>query len=117
MSRSVFGSWARMAVLFIAILSTSREFVQCQRLTGIYVDNGMGQTVAHRVNSRRETRNIARDILDMLQLPSAVPARAASYSNDSMKTEDSAARYIHDVYKYSLNQHEGRSMRKNYNNL
>ncbi|XP_001603269.2 bone morphogenetic protein 7 [Nasonia vitripennis] len=103
MSRAVLGGRACVLVLFVAVLSSTEQIGQCQRLTGIYVDNGMGQTVAHRVSSRRETRDIARDILDMLRLP-AVPARAARFRNDSIESSGPASRYIQDVYRYTLNQ-------------
>ena len=76
--------------------------ILCERLSGIYVDNGYDQTIVHRVITQREKREVEHEILNLLGLPE----RPKSLHSKVPQVKRSAPKFLIDIYKNALNEEE-----------
>lgn len=72
-----------------------------ERMTGLYVDNGLDQTVMHRVVSQTEKREVEHEILNLLGLPE----RPRTIRRPS-QVKRSAPKFLLDIYQNALAEHE-----------
>nr|BBD17787.1 glass bottom boat [Athalia rosae] len=72
------------------------------RLSGLYVDNGLDQTVIHRVVTQRERREVEHEILNLLGLPD----RPRGIAGHPPQVKRSAPKFLLDIYRNTLG--EGR---------
>lgn len=70
---------------------------QCSAsLSGFYVDNGLDQTVMHRMLSPKDAEHVEHEILELLGLPDRPPRRKHGIHPSIRK---SAPKFLLDVYK------------------
>lgn len=65
-------------------------------LSGFYVDNGLDQTVMHRMLSPKDAEHVEHEILELLGLPDRPPRRKHGIHPSMRK---SAPKFLLDVYK------------------
>lgn len=94
---------SRLLTLFALAFLEVQRAADGSRMSGLYLDNSLGQTVAHRVISLREKRDIARDILNFLELPmkTRIPA------NETPPVSGSALNFMYDVYRNAVGENKG----------
>lgn len=66
-------------------------------MSGFYVDNGLDQTVMHRMLSPNDAQHVEHEILELLGLPDRPPRRNKHGIHPSMRK--SAPKFLLDVYK------------------
>ena len=86
----------RLLLIAIAILQLHTS--SSERTSGLYVDNGMDQTVIHRVVSPEEKREVEHEILNLLGLPDRPPKHHSS----APQVKRSAPKFLLDIYKQAL---------------
>ncbi|XP_066601960.1 protein 60A-like [Prorops nasuta] len=97
-------------VLFNMLISHyGPTITRAERISGLYVDNGLDQTVVHRVVSQREKREVEHEILNLLGLPER--PRGASHkghgvNGDRPQVKRSAPKFLLDIYKNALEEDE-----------
>lgn len=85
-----------VAISFLSFLSRGN----CERLSGIYVDNGFDQTIVHRVITKQEKREVEHEILSLLGLPD----RPKNLHRGKVpQVKRSAPKFLLDIYKNALN--------------
>lgn len=80
-------------------------------LSGLYVDNGIDQTVIQRVMTLKEKQEIQEEILNLLGLPERPNVQKTSQPTVS----SSAPKFLLDVYKSLLNSPSARTTRSEFN--
>lgn len=81
------------------------------RLSGIYYDNGLDQTVIQKLLTKQEKREVEHEILNLLGLPSR-PRRRASL--DNVHLGSSAPKFLLDVYRSLLDHPGPRTVRSEF---
>lgn len=77
------------------------------RFSGIYYDNGVDQTVIQKLLTRQEKREVEREILNLLGLPSRPRPRRTS----NVDLGSSAPKFLLDIYKSLLDNPSSRAVR------
>lgn len=95
----------RVIVLFILLLAVS---CVCGRLSGIYLDNGLDQTVIQKLLTKQEKRHIEQEILNLLGLPNRPKPMMP------MHLDKSAPKFLLDVYQRLLDTDDDRLTRSEY---
>lgn len=78
--------------------------------SGLYIDNGIDQTVIQRFMTKQEKREVEHEILNLLGLPER-PKRVAN----TKTLGSSAPKFLLDVYKSLLDNPSSRSTRSEFN--
>lgn len=73
-----------------------------EKMSGVYVDNGLDQTVVHRVVSQREKRELEHEFLNLLGLPD----RPRNTIGRPPQVKRSAPKFLLDIYKNALGEDE-----------
>lgn len=95
----------------IACLCSSYIILMCNcRMSGLYIDNGVDQTIAQRFMTRQEKKEVEHEILSLLGLQYR-PHPAAN----SKTLGSSAPKFLLDVYKSLLDSPCSRSTRSEFN--
>lgn len=94
---------SRLLILFAIILFEAQRAANGSHMSGLYLDNSLGQTVAHRVISLKEKRDIARDIVNFLELPMKIRRPV----NETPQVRGSASNFIYDVYRNAVDENKG----------
>lgn len=81
-------------------------------LSGLYVDNGLDQTVIQRYLSQQEKKEVEHEILNLLGLPDRPKSKRFVNNN---KLDSSGSKFLLDVYKSLLDSPSGSN--KNQFNL
>ncbi|XP_053593820.1 protein 60A-like [Microplitis demolitor] len=89
-------------VVFVGVISEHVVPVTSSRISGLYVDNGLDQTVVHRVLTKREKRDVEHEILNLLGLPD----RPRSVIGKVPQVKRSAPKFLLDIYKNALGEDE-----------
>lgn len=97
-------------VIFGSVLFCALVVVQSS-LSGLYVDNGLDQTVIQRGMTHRERMLVEHEILDLLGLPNR-PRKTRN-----VPLNKSAPIFLLDVYKSLADEHDVRSTRSSEINL
>lgn len=97
-------------VIFGSVLFCALVVVQSS-LSGLYVDNGLDQTVIQRGMTHRERMLVEHEILDLLGLPNR-PKKTRN-----VPLNKSAPIFLLDVYKSLADEHDIRSTRSSEINL
>ncbi|KAG8291315.1 protein 60A [Homalodisca vitripennis] len=95
----------------ICQLSFSYVLLMCNcRMSGLYIDNGIDQTLVQRFMTRQEKREVENEILNLLGLQNR-PRPAAN----SKTLGSSAPKFLLDVYKSLLDSSVSRTTRSEFN--
>ena len=81
------------------------------RLSGIYYDNGLDQTVIQKLLTKQEKREVEHEILNLLGLPSR-PRRRENL--DRVHLGSSAPKFLLDVYRSLLDHPSQRTVRSEF---
>ncbi|XP_015607274.1 protein 60A [Cephus cinctus] len=100
-SYSTFTSWSPRLFL-VLLVGQLLTLTDGQRLSGLYVDNGLDQTVVHRVVTQREKREVEHEILNLLGLPD----RPRNTGGKVPQVKRSAPKFLLDIYKNTLGEDE-----------
>lgn len=96
-------------VLFCVLFLFSFTIIRA-RLSGLYIDNGVDQTLVQRVMTKQEKQDVEHEILNLLGLPNRPRPVANSKTLGS-----SAPKFLLDVYKSLLDNPSSRSTRSEFN--
>lgn len=102
MTRAALTVFVCAVVLFVITCDAS--------FSGLYIDNGLDQTVIQRFMTKQEKREVEHEILNLLGLPDR-PKRVAS----TKTLGSSAPKFLLDVYKSLLDNPSSRSTRSEFN--
>lgn len=92
----------RFCLLLLTLLLADIVNESEARLSGLYVDNGLDQTVIHRVVSQRERREVEHEILNLLGLPD----RPRGIAGHPPQVKRSAPKFLLDIYRNTLGEGE-----------
>lgn len=99
-----------MKCAIVVLLCLNYAFLLCDcRMSGLYIDNGVDQTLVQRFMTRQEKREVEHEILNLLGLQYR-PRPANSKTLGS-----SAPKFLLDVYKSLLDSPNSRSTRSEFN--
>lgn len=99
-----------MKCAIVVLLCFNYAFPLCNcRMSGLYIDNGVDQTIVQRFMTRQEKREVEHEILNLLGLQYR-PRPANSKTLGS-----SAPKFLLDVYKSLLDSPNSRSTRSEFN--
>lgn len=68
------------------------------RMSGLYVDNGLDQTIIHRLATQREKREVEHEILNLLGLPD----RPRNLAGHPPQVKRSAPKFLLDIYRNTI---------------
>ncbi|XP_029169043.1 protein 60A [Nylanderia fulva] len=89
-------------LLLLATILDDLGIGSAERMSGLYVDNGLDQTVVHRVVSQREKRELEHEFLNLLGLPD----RPRNVVGRPPQVKRSAPKFLLDIYKNTLGEDE-----------
>lgn len=92
-------SWNRYITGLVIFLTVS-SLAHLERLSGFYIDNGIDQTIAHKVVSAKQKREIKSELINMLKLPEK-PRRIV---RKALLVKRSAPKFLLNVYQSIFSQ-------------
>ncbi|XP_012272417.1 protein 60A [Orussus abietinus] len=95
---------ARVAAVLCLVAGQLIALAGAERTSGLYVDNGLDQTVVHRVVTQREKREVEHEILNLLGLPD----RPKGAQGKVPQVKRSAPKFLLDVYRNTRGEDEER---------
>lgn len=109
-SDKIFNKFGKMKCAVVILICFNYAFLLCDcRMSGLYIDNGVDQTIVQRFMTRQEKREVEHEILNLLGLQFR-PRPANSKTLGS-----SAPKFLLDVYKSLLDSPNSRSTRSEFN--
>ncbi|XP_046414608.1 protein 60A [Neodiprion virginianus] len=98
---SIVALYSSLLLLFFTEIGDSEG-----RLSGLYVDNGLDQTVIHRVVTQRERQEVEHEILNLLGLPD----RPRGLGGHPPQVKRSAPKFLLDIYRNTLGEGEDQDL-------
>lgn len=96
------------AVLYLLIA----VHVNSERLSGLYVDNGFDQTIAHHIVDSKEKREVEYELLNLFGLP----ARPTRIRRRALLVRRSAPKFLLNIYQNVVSRSEGSPIKNTCDN-